>query len=142
MKKRYFFIVGVIIVSLIILILYPKNRDYVFIDSEKIFIEIVDTNQERQKGLMYREELCDDCGMLFVFEREDFHSFWMKNTYIPLDIVFINSGLEIVEILHAVPCIEDICESYIPKEKALYVLEVNYRKFNEDAIGKKVKMKL
>lgn len=141
MDKKYFVLAGIIILIFIIIIFYLKNKSFVVIDNEKIFVEIADTNSERQTGLMHRKKLCDDCGMLFVFEEEDIHSFWMKDTYISLDMIFINSDLEVVELLHAVPCEEEICESYIPKGKALYVLEVNSERFDGGVVGGRVGMK-
>ena len=125
-------------IILIILISGCKNNDYVEIDGEKITVEIAKTPKERQEGLMFRDGLCDNCGMPFIFEEEDFHSFWMKNTLIPLDMIFINSDLEVVDVLHAAPCAEDPCKTYTPKEKALYVLETNNGKFDEKIIGKKI----
>jgi uncharacterized membrane protein (UPF0127 family) len=90
-----------------------------------VFVELADTPEERAKGLMHREVLEENRGMLFIFEREDKHSFWMKNTLIPLDMIFISEDLKIVDIIEAMPCEKDPCESHTPKEKALYVLEVN-----------------
>ncbi|MCB0805013.1 MAG: DUF192 domain-containing protein [Bacteroidales bacterium] len=63
-----------------------------------IDIEIADNDQERSRGLMYRKSMQDDQGMLFVMEREQPQSFWMRNTYISLDIVFLDKDLRIVTI--------------------------------------------
>jgi uncharacterized membrane protein (UPF0127 family) len=141
---------AVIFLSLLVLVLAfsfllaggdsSKGHAYLEIGNEKIAVEIADTEQARQRGLMFRESLCDDCGMLFVFGEEGLHTFWMKNTFMPLDMVFIDAGLNVVDILHAVPCAGDFCESYAPEKKALYVLEVNGNKFNETIAGKKVKI--
>ncbi|MBW2991435.1 DUF192 domain-containing protein [Candidatus Woesearchaeota archaeon] len=113
-------------------------NNHVDINGQRIFVEIPKTSEEMMKGLMFRQELCDNCGMLFIFEHEDFHGFWMKNTLIPLDMVFINTNLYVVDVLHAAPCTEDPCRSYVPGEKALYVLEVNPGKFDESIIGEKI----
>ncbi|MFT4261278.1 MAG: DUF192 domain-containing protein [Candidatus Woesearchaeota archaeon] len=83
------------------------------------------TNELKQQGLMYVESLEDDKGMLFVFEREARHSFWMKNTLIPLDMIWLNSDLEVVHIEKAIPCTQDPCRVYTPLANALYVLEIN-----------------
>lgn len=88
-------------------------------------VEIVKTEKERAQGLMYRHNLPNNEGMLFVFENEDIHKFWMKNTFISLDIIWIDNNFKIVDIISAEPCIELECEIYEPKEKALYVLELN-----------------
>ena len=67
-------------------------------------VEIADTPAKRELGLQYRRELGDDQGMLFLFPIEGRQSFWMKNTPLPLDIIFIGSDLKIVGIIHqAVP---------------------------------------
>ncbi|MDR1216532.1 MAG: DUF192 domain-containing protein [Treponema sp.] len=60
--------------------------------------EVAETTEERQRGLMFRKSLADGKGMLFVFERDQILSFWMKNTYIPLSIAFIAGDGRIVEI--------------------------------------------
>jgi len=116
-------------------------KSYIIIDDKKIFVELAETNQEKKKGLMFRDELAENQGMLFIFNQEGKHSFWMKNTKIPLDIVFINKDLEIVDLLRADPCNEEPCKSYIPKKEALYVLEVNKNKFSEDIIGERILFK-
>ncbi|MDR0650181.1 MAG: DUF192 domain-containing protein [Candidatus Peribacteria bacterium] len=74
---------------------------------------------------MFRETLADNAGMLFIFDQEDHHSFWMKNTLIPLDILRLHSGLQIVDIQQAQPCEADPCPSYLPSSSAQYVLELN-----------------
>ncbi|MBW2987466.1 DUF192 domain-containing protein [Candidatus Woesearchaeota archaeon] len=116
------------------------TEKYVEIDGQKIDVEIADTPLERSEGLMDRKALCDTCGMLFIMDKEAKHSFWMKNTLIPLDMVFIDSDLVVVDVLQAIPCTEEPCAHYTPKEDALYVLETNVMKFDESLIGKKVKI--
>lgn len=89
-------------------------------------LEIAQTPEERQKGLMFRSSLNQDAGMLFIFPEEGIYPFWMKNTLIPLDIIWINKDKKIIHIENNVPpCKEDPCPSYSPEEKALYVLEIN-----------------
>jgi uncharacterized protein len=129
-----------LVIILILICSCSSSISYIEINGEKITVEIADTKSKRETGLMFRESLCDICGMLFVFEKEGLHSFWMKNTLIPLDIVFINNSMNVVDLKHAIPCNKDVCESYIPKSSALYVLEVNGNKFDEKIIGKKVEI--
>ncbi|MDR2189783.1 MAG: DUF192 domain-containing protein [Candidatus Peribacteria bacterium] len=74
---------------------------------------------------MFREFLPDNAGMLFIFDQEDFHSFRMKNTLIPLDMLRLSSGLQIVDIQQAEPCNADPCPSYLPSSPAQYVLELS-----------------
>ncbi|OIO21072.1 hypothetical protein COV61_01195 [Candidatus Micrarchaeota archaeon CG11_big_fil_rev_8_21_14_0_20_47_5] len=88
--------------------------------------EIADTSAKRAEGLMHREFLCENCSMLFVFEEEGRHAMWMKNTLIPLDMVFISGEGRVVDVKADVPpCKTKICESYLPGEGAKYALEVN-----------------
>ena len=87
--------------------------------------ELAETMEERSQGLMYRERLEEGEGMLFVFETESTHSFWMKNTLIPLDMIWIGKDMRVVHIEHAVPCTTENCKSYTPNKPALYVLETN-----------------
>jgi len=90
---------------------------------KKISIEIADNDAETTQGLMYRKSMPDTCGMLFVFPDSQERSFWMKNTFIPLDLLFINSNKEVITIQpNRPPFSEETIPSYKP---AQYVLEVN-----------------
>ena len=106
-----------------------KNYDKVLINNGKKIIginaEIADDNKERIQGLMFREKLDGNSGMLFVFDDEDYQQFWMKNTIIPLDIIFIGKNFEIVDIKNAEPCRKEPCEVYASANPSKYVLEVN-----------------
>jgi uncharacterized protein len=136
--KKYMLMVLFALIILFLLGGCNNSGSYVEIDGKKITVEIADNQKERQTGLMFRENLCDGCGMLFIFEEESLYRFWMKNTLIPLDMVFIDSSMSVVDLIHAIPCTKDVCESYVPKSNALYVLEVNGNKFDDEIIGKKV----
>jgi uncharacterized membrane protein (UPF0127 family) len=88
-----------------------------------IDIEIADDEAERMRGLMDRISMPEFAGMLFIFENDEPRSFWMKNTYISLDIIFINSNKEIVSIQKYT---QPQTTSSIPSDKpATFVLEVN-----------------
>lgn len=94
--------------------------------SDRCFqIEIADEDAERKQGLMYRESLPSQNGMLFVFEQENLHSFWMKNTRIPLDMIRIDSDGKVIDIQTAEPCTYDPCQTYVPSWAGRYVLEIN-----------------
>jgi len=94
-------------------------------NGKSVTAELAATDEERQRGLMFREKLLPDQGMLFVFEEEGLYSFWMKNTLISLDMLWINKDRMIVHIARNVPpCKEDPCPSYSPERPGLYVLEL------------------
>ncbi len=87
--------------------------------------EIADSDESRRKGLMFREKLPQDAGMLFVFEREVRASFWLKNVKFPLDIIWIDKNKTIVGInAGCLPCQEN-CPSIVSEFPVRYVLEVN-----------------
>lgn len=95
---------------------------------EQLFqVEVADNDVRRQMGLMWRESLSENGGMLFVFQQEFKHSFWMKNTLIPLDLIWISADMQVVDFQTAEPCPANVsdCPSFAPKEKALFVLEVD-----------------
>ncbi len=108
------------------------------IDGISLEIEIVQDAESRQLGLMYREELAENLGMLFVFESTQILSFWMRNTFIPLDIAFIDAGGLIVDIQRMEPL--DESRQYISAAPALYALEVNAGWFEKNSVkrGSKV----
>ncbi|MGD1009082.1 MAG: DUF192 domain-containing protein [Candidatus Aminicenantales bacterium] len=87
--------------------------------------ELAVSDEERARGLMFREKILPDQGMLFVFETEDIHSFWMKNTLVALDMLWLDSEKRVIHIAADVPpCKEDPCPSYGPGLPARYVLEL------------------
>ena len=110
----------------------------------KVEAEIAVSDEERAKGLMFRESLSENAGMLFVFQDLDYHGFWMKNTLIPLDILWLNERKEIVYWVTADPCKKDPCSSYSPFQKAKYVLEVagGFAKKHRLQIGQKLEFNL
>jgi len=88
-------------------------------------VELAVTLKEQEKGLMFRKNLNQDEGMLFVFKEEGEHPFWMKDTLIPLDIIWINQNKEVVFISeNTQPCSENHCVSINPDKEAQYVLEL------------------
>ena len=92
-----------------------------------IHAELANTPQKRAEGLMYRTHLAPDRGMLFTFSQAEAWVFWMKNTKISLDLIWINEKKQIIHIEQNVPICtrtDDSCPQYRPNEGALYVLEL------------------
>ncbi len=115
----------------------------VVIGSTEVAIEIADSPEEWEKGLMNRASLGENDGMLFVFPDEKQRSFWMKNTLLSLDIIFISSDLTVVDIKkNFQPCRSFFCESYKSSGDAQYVLEVNanFTDRHNIKIGDKIKL--
>ena len=92
-----------------------------------ILAKLADTTEKRARGLMFRESLLKDHGMLFTFPESQHWTFWMKNTRIPLDIIWMDRNRKIVHVERNVPgCnrTDDGCPQYQPNEEASYVLEL------------------
>jgi uncharacterized membrane protein (UPF0127 family) len=126
---------------------FTKQGSLSFINSEgkalaTIDIELADTFQKREKGLMDRTSMKEDEGMLFIFDAEERQSFWMKNTHITLDIIFVNNDMTVVHIA-------ENCEPYslkpIPSfEYARYVVEVigGYTRKHQIKVGSEINFTL
>jgi len=98
----------------------------VVLKSQRFSVELAETSDKQALGLMFRDELPEDHGMLFIFPSESMRSFWMKNTRIPLDILYFDSNLHLVSMAQqAQPCRTQRCPSYRSEGPARYVLELN-----------------
>lgn len=105
-------------------------------DGSSVTVEIVADQETRARGLMYRPSLPPDRGMLFLFPEAGPHGFWMKETLIPLDIVWIDASRRIFHVEENVPpCEADPCPTYGPAAgEALYVLELAAGQAAEHAV--------
>ena len=92
------------------------------IGKQTVHADIADTPQSREHGLMQRDHLCANCGMLFVFEKAGRYRFWMKDTPLPLSIAFIAADGSIINIAEMQPYTTD---SHGAEGEALYALEMN-----------------
>ena len=142
-EKKYLWVAGIILVIIIMLFVFPdilkeekskevyymfqKEGELTISDSTNvrkavIDIEIADTDYDRQLGLMKRVSMEEKQGMLFIFPDDATQSFWMRNTLISLDMLFINSNKAIVTIHKNTKILSD--QSYPSTAPARYVLEV------------------
>ncbi len=129
-KITFLMLVIFFVILFIIAQLLPFSKRPVTLISGKkevsVIAEIADNPISLAKGLMFRESLSEKEGMLFVFSGDEPRTFWMMNTLIPLDILFISSDMKIVDIKENFePCKTFDCEKYTSKAPAKYVLEVN-----------------
>ncbi len=94
-------------------------------DGFVVHVEVAADDPTREQGLMYRDRLPDDRGMIFFFPQASVYPFWMKNTLIPLDMIWIDQQKKVVYVARDVPpCKADPCPSYSPDASASYVLEL------------------
>ena len=99
-------------------------------------VELATTSEKQALGLMFRDSMPQDEGMLFIFPNEAPRSFWMKNTRIPLDIMYFDKNLKMVSVsADTPPCRVTRCPSYPSTGPAMYVLELNAGKAQELGVG-------
>ena len=103
-----------------------KSGPTVELKGKTFTVEIAEDDASRQHGLMDRTQMDDDHGMLFIFQDDAPRGFWMKNTKIPLDMLFFDADRRLVSVQHDVqPCVADPCPAYSSGAPARYVLELN-----------------
>lgn len=129
MNKKFFLIIisAIILTGIAGLFFYTKpGKGSVCLNNYCFQVEIAKSPIELARGMMFRKNLDQNMGMLFIFEKEGNYPFWMKNTLIPLDIIWINSDSKIIFISkNNLPCKEINCPSINPNQNAKYVLEIN-----------------
>ena len=108
----------------------------------RLTVELAETQEERQRGLMYRQSIGRFDGMLFISEQPEVMRFWMKNTLIPLDIIFFNAAGDFVSSVSMPPCVDDPCPLYESQSQAKFALEVpeGFAKENEVKMGWKLEL--
>ena len=121
----------------------PAATDRLTIETaggERVFqVEIVKEEKDRNRGLMFRKHMAAGHGMLFDYDPPQEISFWMKNTYVPLDIAFIDSAGTVVQVFAAKPLDETVL---VPSKQYRYVLEVNQGWFERHSLGAGAKVTL
>ncbi len=109
----------------------PAGHAWVIFGNDTVVAEVAATADERSQGLMYRDEVPDGTGMLFVFTDNQVRSFWMANTYVALDIAYMDPSYVIVDIVPMEPLVTD---SYPSAAPAMFGLEVRQGWFQENSI--------
>lgn len=102
-----------------------------YIHDREIWVEVAQTPEEQSYGLKGRKHLGKDEGMLFIFDIEDYHAFWMKDTLLPLSIAFIGKDGRIVWITDMKPLTSD---SHVPPQPIRYALEMNKGWFSSHGV--------
>jgi uncharacterized membrane protein (UPF0127 family) len=131
----------IFLIFILVFPVYALDRTRVCIKNVCLDAEIADTEFTRQQGVMFRKGLADNQAMLFAFEEEGRPEFWMKDTYFPLDFIWINKDKIVVDInTNVPPCLQADCPRIIPSIPAQYVLEVKAgtAQKNKIKIGDKV----
>lgn len=119
-----------VLLGLLILLLCgcQPSRNQVTLKGHTFVVEVANDHQSRAMGLMYRESMADDAGMLFIFPQPQPLAFWMKNTLIPLDILYFDQNRKLVSISERTPPCRNTttrCPNYPSLKPAQYVLEIN-----------------
>ena len=114
------------------------NKKYIILNNTTFEVELAKTEKEKLKGLMNRTKLAKNSGMLLIYEQPQYLEFWMKNTLIPLRIIWIDEYDIVQGFTDALPCKHDPCELYKSPIPVSKILEINPQDL-EPEIGKKIK---
>lgn len=112
------------------------SSPFVEFGDSKFFVKVVETPEDLQKGLMFVESMPENEGMLFIFDDFAPRTFWMKNTLIPLDMIFVDENFVVVDVKEDVPpCKADPCETYPSEFSSKFVVELNAGSVKEHNIS-------
>lgn len=121
-----------IVLTLLVCAACMAEGPYVELKGKRFTVEVAETQEKQALGLMFRESMPDDHGMIFLFPVEGMRSFWMKNTKIPLDIFYFDEDLKLVSVSeNTPPCRTSRCAGYPSMGPAKFVLELNAGKAQE-----------
>jgi len=141
-------LIAIIFALLLIFLFFLPHKAKIsfFNEGQKVVeikVDVAKTPQEQQKGLMGKSSLANLAGMIFVFINEQERFFWMKNTLISLDMIFLDKNKKIVKIFkNVLPCQKDPCPSYSSEFPSQYVIEVNSGFCDKYGIDKMTKVVL
>ncbi|PJZ64500.1 hypothetical protein CH371_17135 [Leptospira wolffii] len=116
------------------------EKTTIYIGEHPLLVEVANTEESRQRGLMFRKKMGENEGMIFIFPNEDHLTFWMKNTYIPLSIAYFNRDKRLTDMHEMQP--NQIKILYQSSEKVLYAVEANKGWFSKRGLGKFSVLKL
>jgi len=123
----WFFIILSTVIALVLFFMEPSSLKNVCFKDKCVRVELAVTEKAREHGLMGRHYLKEDRGMLFVFSQESFWPFWMKNTPIPLDIIWMDKSMKVVDMVQdARPAVDGQAPMiFTPVLRAKFALETN-----------------
>ncbi len=98
-------------------------------------LEIADTNNRKKRGLMYRQTLAQNAGMLFVYSKPGNYRIWMKNTMIPLSVIWLDQQLRVIGKKILQPCQTANCPVFGVSAPSKFILELNPSEFNRFKVG-------
>jgi uncharacterized membrane protein (UPF0127 family) len=127
-----FCILGLMLASAL-LYSYPEIKTTpLYIGPQKFVVEIADTEEKHLRGLMFRDYIPANFGMLFVYGEEEYRSMWMKNCRVNLDIIFLDNSKRIINMyINVPPCRDEPCRTYVSEKPVKYVLELRGNRAKE-----------
>jgi uncharacterized membrane protein (UPF0127 family) len=146
-KKKILIIFALLFMASIFFIIssQKKSENTVCFEGSCIDVELATTLKEMTIGLMNRTSLPENMGMLFIFDEESIYKLWMKNTFIPLDMIWLDENGKIIYIeRNAQPCYLSTCPTFGPESRSKYALEVNggYTERHKIKLGDKAKINI